>query len=157
IGLSLVCLNLPLRPALAQAQKLGASGVEFAAAGPLTPGQLSQTGRRELRQLCKSHDLELIAPACPFRKGLQVAGNQEARIDYLKDCLPLAYDLGPGKAVVQAGRVPDKDDDPRGPLMYEALAALGRHGDRIGSRLLLETGAEPGALLAGYLGRFDTG
>jgi sugar phosphate isomerase/epimerase len=148
---------LPLRPALAQAQKLGTSGVELAAAGPLAPRQLSQTGRRELRQLCKSHDLQLIALACPLRKGLDVADNQEARIDYLKDCLALAYDLGPGKAVVQAGRVPEKEDNPRAPLLREALAELGRHGDRVGGQLLLETGAEPGEILAAYLARFDTG
>ncbi len=54
IGVCLKALGVPLRRALADAQKIGAAGVEIDAVGPLAPQTLSQTGRRELRHLLRS-------------------------------------------------------------------------------------------------------
>jgi sugar phosphate isomerase/epimerase len=59
--------------------------------------------------------------------------------------------------VVQAGRIPEAADDPRAAVLAEALRALGKHGDRIGAILALETGLEPGPVLSAFLARFDTG
>lgn len=146
-----------MRAALAQARKLGILGVELDATGDLSPRQLSQTGRRELLRLLRSHDLELIALAAPLRRGLDSAENQQARIEHLRAILSLSFELGPGKVIVDAGRVPEKDDDPRAPFMKEALADLGRHGDKVGAQLLVETGLEAAQTLADYLARFDTG
>jgi L-ribulose-5-phosphate 3-epimerase len=150
-------LNLPWRRALAAAQKLAVPGVELAAVGDFAPAQLSQTGRRELRHLLRSHNLELAALLCPLRRGLDVAQNQEPRIDLIKEVLSLSFDLGPRCVVIEAGKVPEKEDDARAPLLKEALLALGRHGDRVGAALALQTGLESGAALANYLDRFDTG
>jgi sugar phosphate isomerase/epimerase len=146
-----------LRRSLAQAQRLGATGVEIAAAGDLGPQTLSQTGRREVRNLLRAHDLEVSAVFCPLRHGLDVAENLQPRIDFIKQVMALAFDLGPRIAIVQAGRVPEKDDDPRLPHLRDALDALGRHGDRVGARLALDTGAESGATLRAFLDRFDSG
>src|SRR5262249_35135971 len=140
-----------------EAQKLGISGVELDATGDFAPRALSQTGRRELRHLLRSHNLELTAVGCPLRRGLDVAENQQQRIDHVREVLSLAFDLGPRLIVAPAGKLPDKQDDPRGPLMKEALTALGHHGDRVGSVLALETGLDSGAALKEYLEQFDTG
>ncbi len=157
IGIRLESLGLPLRRALQEAERLSVSGVQVDAAGDLAPDRLSQTGRREFRHLLRAHNLELTAVGCPLRRGLDDAEQQEARIDHVKKVLSLSFDLGPRIAIVQAGHVPDKDDDPRMRLLSEALQALGGHGDRVGSTLALETGLESGAALAAFLARFDTG
>jgi L-ribulose-5-phosphate 3-epimerase len=157
IGLCLKSLGVPFRRALLEAQKLGVSGVELDATGDFAPKTLSQTGRRELRHLLRSYNLELSALGCPLRRGLDVAENQQQRIDLLRNVLSLSFDLGPRVAVVHAGNVPEKDDDPRAPLMKEALTALAQHGDRVGAILALETGLENGAVLNLYLERLDTG
>jgi sugar phosphate isomerase/epimerase len=157
IGVRLESLGLPLRRALQEAERLGVGGVQVDAAGDLAPDRLSQTGRREFRHLLRAHNLELTAVGCPLRRGLDVAENQEARIDHVKKVLDLSFDLGPRIAVVQAGRVPESEDDPRAGLLTEALAALGGHGDRTGTTLALETGLESGPALAAFLDRFDTG
>jgi L-ribulose-5-phosphate 3-epimerase len=157
IGICLEPLGLPLRRALQEAGQLGVTGVVIDAAGDLAPGKLSQTGRRELRHLLRTYNLEFTALRCPLRRGLDEADNQEGRIDHVKEVLSLSYDLGPRVVVVQAGKVPEKDDSPRAGLMRDALAALGAHGDRIGARLALETGLESGEVLAAYLDRFDSG
>jgi sugar phosphate isomerase/epimerase len=157
IGVRLDPLGLPLRKALAAAQKLGVGGVQLDAVGDLAPNRLSQTGRRELLTLLRTHNLQLTALGCPLRRGLDVAEDQQPRIEHVRNVLSLSFDLGPRIVVVEAGRIPDKPDDPRDRLLSEALETLGRYGDRTGTVLALETGLESGATLRDYLTRFDTG
>src|SRR5437868_9250063 len=125
LGLCLKSLGVPFRRALVEAQKLGVSGVELDATGDFAPKSLSQTGRRELRHLLRSYNLELTALGCPLRRGLDVPDNQQQRIDLVKDVLSLSFDLGPRLAVVHAGPIPAKEE-PRAALMKGALTALGQ-------------------------------
>jgi L-ribulose-5-phosphate 3-epimerase len=157
IGIRLEALGLPLRRALREAQQFGVRGVQADAAGALSPHTLSQTGRSAFRHLLHSHNLELTALGCPLRRGLDIPEDQQQRIDHIEAVLGLSVALGARLAIVQAGRVPEKADDPRAPLLTEALRVLGRHGDRIGAVLALATGLESGAVLGAFLDRFDTG
>ena len=157
IGIRLEALGLPLRGALKQAQRLGVTGVQVDATGQLSPHTLSQTGRRAIRALLRSHNLELTALACALRRDLGKADDQQQRIDYTKAVLGLSLDLGTRIVLVQAGRVPDQADEVRGVVLTEALRCLGRHGNRIGAVLALETGLDSGAVLGAFLDRFDTG
>jgi L-ribulose-5-phosphate 3-epimerase len=157
IGIRLESLGLPLRRALREAQRLGVRGVQADAAGDLSPHTLSRSGRSAFRHLLRSHNLELTALGCPLRRGLDSPEDQQQRIDHTEAVLGLSVDLGARIAIVQPGRLPEKADDPRAPLLTEALRVLGRHGDRIGAVLALETGLESGAVLGAFLDRFDTG
>jgi sugar phosphate isomerase/epimerase len=157
IGIRLESLGLPLRRALQEAERLGVPGVQVDAAGDLSPNNLSQTGRRELRHLLRAHNLELTALGCPLRHGLDIAENQEARIDHVKTVLSLSFDLGPRIVIAQVGRIPEDATNPAALLLNESLLALGHYGDRVGAVLALETGLESGDVLAHFLQRFDTG
>jgi L-ribulose-5-phosphate 3-epimerase len=136
---------------------MAVAGVQVDAVGELSPERLSQTGRREFRNLLRAHNLELTAIGCPLRRGLDVPDGQEERIDRLRAVLALSFDLGPRIVVVEAGQILEAADDPRMVLLTEALLALGHHGDRVGATLALETGLNPGEVLRKYLDRFDTG
>src|SRR5260370_35175148 len=142
IGIRLESLGLPVRRGLEEIGKLGVTGVQVDAVGDLSPTSLSQTGRKEFRHLLQAHNLELTALGCPLRKGLDVAENQEARIDHIKNVLDLSFDLGPRIAIIQAGHIPADAEAPSARLLTEALHALGHHGDPAGSVLALETGLE---------------
>jgi sugar phosphate isomerase/epimerase len=157
IGLRLESLDLPLRRALAEASRLGVAGVQIDAVGELAPTNLSQTGRRELRNLLRSYSLELTALGCPLRRGLDAAEDQEPRLEHLRKVLTLSYDLGPGITIVEAGQVPAEADIDRNRLMRDSLTNLSAHSDRVGATLALETGLESGAVLAAYLRPFDSG
>jgi L-ribulose-5-phosphate 3-epimerase len=156
MGVCLKSLGVPFRRALLEAQKLGLYGVELDAVGDFAPRALSQTGRRELRHLLRSYNLELTALGCPLRRGLGVAENQQQRIDAVREVMSLSFDLGLRLVAAPAGRIPEQED-PRAPFMKEALAALGQHGDRVGATLALETGPESGAALNQYLDGIDAG
>jgi sugar phosphate isomerase/epimerase len=157
VGIRLESLGLPLRKALAEASRLGVGGVQIDALGDLAPDALSQTGRREFRNLLRGYHLELTALGCPLRRGLDAAEDQQPRLEHVRKVMMLAYDLGPDIVVIEAGQIPDEKDVVRGALLRDALTNLGVYGDRIGSRLALETGLEAGNILAGYLRSFDSG
>jgi L-ribulose-5-phosphate 3-epimerase len=157
IGVRLESLGLPLRRGLHDVERLGVTGVQIDAVGDLSPKTLSQTGRREFRHVLRAHNLELTALGCPLRHGLDTASGLEARIDHVRQVLSLSSDLGPRLVVVQAGRVPEDQGDPRIRILTESLLALGHHGDRTGTVLALETGLESGQVLRQFLDRFDSG
>ncbi len=163
------------------------------ATGELAPKNLTETGRREIRHLLRSHDLEMCAVHCPLRFGLDVPDNLQQRLDHIRDTMALAFDLGPRLVIIQAGKVPPlpHSENARGgdgeigrkgvveptglpispsPLlpsssgegsksghMQESLADLGKHGDRTGTILALDTGLDSPETLVAFLDRFDTG
>lgn len=157
IGIRLESFNLPLRGALAEAQRLGVAGVQVDAVGDLGPNNLSDTGRREFLHLLRGHNLELTALGCPLRRGLGSTQDQQQRIDHVRKVMALSFDLGPRVTVIEAGAVPEKAEDRTVGPMREALLDLSRWGDRTGVILALETGLESGDVLAAYLKTFDTG
>jgi L-ribulose-5-phosphate 3-epimerase len=157
IGIRLESLGLPLRKALQEAARLGVAGVQVDAVGDLAPDTLSQTGRREFRNLLRTYNLELTALGCPLRHGLGEPVNQQPRIEHVRKVLSLAFDLGPRIVVASAGRVPDDANDPGAQRLREALSDLGRHGDRTGSVFALQTGLEAPVTLRQFLDQFDTG
>jgi sugar phosphate isomerase/epimerase len=165
VGIRLESLGLSFRDALTAVARLAVHGVQFDAVGELAPQQLSQTGVRELRNLLRSHDVELTALGCPMRHGLDSPDGQERRIDYLERSMALSYDLGARVIIVEAGRVPDvpaegavlpEDEELRLRSLTDALSALARHGDRTGTTLALESGLEPPERLRAFIDRFDS-
>ena len=54
------------------------AGVQVDAVGDLSPDRLTETGRRELKNLLRTYDQELTALNCPLRRGLDVPENQQA-------------------------------------------------------------------------------
>jgi sugar phosphate isomerase/epimerase len=156
LGVRLESLGLPLRRALQEAERMGVAGIQVDSVGDLSPNQLSQTGRREFRHLLRAHNLELSGLNCPLRRGLDTAENQEPRIEHVQKVMSLSFDLGPRIVIVQPAKIPTEQTDPRLGLLFDALAALGRYGDRTGTVAALETGLESGENLRDFLGRFDT-
>jgi L-ribulose-5-phosphate 3-epimerase len=149
--------------------------------GELWPQDLTQTGRREILHLLRSHDLAVSALVCPLRRGLDVAADLEPRLEQIRLTMAFAFDLGPRVVIIHAGRVPSSPppggegpssspplppgegsgvkapDDPRAALMWESLDALGRHGDRTGVTIAIDTGLDSPESLVTYLSCFDVG
>lgn len=157
IGIVAESTGLPLRRAIAEAAKMGAAGLEVAAAGDLNSDQLGETGRREFRNLLRSYNQELAAVSVPLRHGLDIAENLQPRIERVRKVLQLAFDLGARRVVVPCPRIPDDAASPRAQTLREALLALGPFGDRVGTVLGLEIGYDPAEKVKGYLAGFDTG
>ncbi len=157
LGVTLESLGLPVRRGFAEARRLGLAGVQMDAAGEMAPERLTDTGKREIRHLLRSHGLELTALGCPLRHGLDESTNLQQRMDRVRQVMALSFDLGARVVVVQAGHVAEDTAEPRTALLRESLLALGQFGDRTGTTLALETGLESGATLKTFLDTLDTG
>src|SRR5437868_15123637 len=133
LGLCHKALTRPLRASLPIGHKLGATGFELVAAGDLAPQALTQSARREIRHMFASHQLAITALEVPMRVGLDVPEQQETRIDYLRQAMTLAFELGCRSVIIQPGPIPKDETDPRLATLTDALLALGQHGHRVGT------------------------
>ena len=157
LGLNLDALGQPPRQGLLSAAKLGANGVQVDAAGELTPDRLTATGRREFRTLLRGFDLQLAAVNCPLRRGLDVADDQQQRVDYVRKVMQLAADLSCRAVLVPLPKLPGEEPTPRATVLREGLLDLGGFADRVGVRLAVEPGLDAGDAVAKYLDGFAVG
>lgn len=157
VGIVAEATGLPLRKAVAEAAKIGATAIQADAVGDLAFDRLGETGRREFRNLLRSYSQDLAALHVPLRRGLDVPADLQPRIDAVKRVMQLAFDLGARRVVVPCPKLPDETASPRAQLLRESLLALGTHGDRVGTVIALEIGFDPADKVKEYLATFDTG
>lgn len=148
IGIQLASLRLPFKQALHIAGELGAQAVEIDARGELQPGQLSQTGLRQLRKMLEDRNLRVGSITFRTRRGYDVAESLEERVAATKEAMKFAYSLGAAIVVNQIGRVPPKSEGPEWEMLVSVLTDLGNFGQHVGAWLAAETGTEAGEDLA---------
>lgn len=148
--------GLPVRSAIETISRLGAEGVQANAVGALSAEALSDTGRREFRNLLHSLNLELTALGCPLRDGLDVPEHQQKRIDSIRRAMQLAFNLGARRVVVPFPKIPDPES-PAASTLRESLLALAAWGDHVGTVVCLEAGLDDAAKVKDYLATYDTG
>jgi sugar phosphate isomerase/epimerase len=134
-----------------EAARLGAKGVVADATGELSPHQLSETGRREVRHLLRTLQIELIAMSLPTRRSFDTPDQLDDRLRRAEQAFGLAYDLGSRLVLARVGAIPPESDAARREVFAHALAELGRRADHCGVRLGIETGADPGEAVSGLL------
>lgn len=157
IAIQLRSLRLPFKRALETAARLGATGVEIDAREELKPGELSQTGRRQLRKRLEDLNLRVVGVGFRTRRGYNVPEELDRRVAATKDAMRLAYDLGASVLVNQIGRVPDSAEAPDWNTLTEALTDIGAHGLHVGVTMGAETGSESGTDLARLIAALPDG
>ncbi len=141
----------PIREQVRLAATLGARGVVIEAGGDLHPERLTETGRREVRHLLRSVELDLVAVLLPTRRGYDVLDDLDLRLRRADRAFEVAYDLGSRLVLVNAGAVPPEAEADRRLTYDTALAELAKSADHRGIRLGLETRSESGATLRAFL------
>lgn len=133
------------------------------------PQNLTQTGRREINHLLRSHDLSVSAIVCPLRRGIDVVENLEPRLAQIRLTMELAFDLGPRLVIIPIGKIPVSPlpsgegpgvrvaEDPALQVLRESLLDLGRHGDRTGVIVALDNSVDSPETLVSLLDGFDVG
>jgi len=142
IGIQIRSLRQPVKQAIRTAARLGADGVEIDARNELRPGELSATGLREFHKLLEDLNLRVSAVAFPTRRGYDEADDLDRRVQATQGAMRFARELRADVVINRAGHVPDDANDAQFVRLVEALTALGRYGERVGSRLALQTGGE---------------
>lgn len=154
LGVRLESLGLPIREAIVAAARLGAKAVQFDAVGELSPDQLSQTGRRQLRHLVTSHTMRIAAVGFPTRRGYDHLDRLEARVQQTKKVLNFASEMGASIVVNRMGTIPESRE-PKTLHFFESLEEIGREGERVGTRFAIKTGENSPERLAQFLKEMD--
>ncbi len=143
----------PLRDQIRLAATLGAKGAVIEATGDVHPDRLGESGRREVRHLLRSVEMDLIALVLPTRSGYDHSDELDQRLRRADRAFELAYELGTRLVLVRAGAVPGEAeaDAPRRAIFSDALGELARLADHRGVRLALEAGTEAGSVLRAFL------
>ena len=157
LGVVLESMGLGFREGLAQTARLGVGGVQVDAVGDLAPDRLTETGRRELRNLFKTFDQSVTALNLPLRRGLDNPENLQPRLEYMRAVMNLAFELGARTVIAPCPKLPAESEEARANLVRESLLDLGRHGDRVGTVLALEIGLDSPEAVRDYLDKFDVG
>src|SRR5690606_4805575 len=110
VGVRLESLRLPIRSAIPTAARMGASVVQFDALGELSPENLSQTGRRQLLHMIRSHGMSIAAIGFPTRRGYDHLERLETRVQQTVKVLRFAYEMGAGIVVNHIGAIPESRD-----------------------------------------------
>ncbi len=148
IGVQLTSLQQPIKKALHTAGDLGADAVEIDARAQMRPGNLTQSGVRQLRKMLVDRNLTVCAIGFRTRRGYNVADGLDRRVEATKDAMRMAYELGANVVVNQVGRVPADQSGPDWDLLVQVLSDLGKFGQHVGAVLAAETGSEDAAALA---------
>lgn len=156
LGIVAESTGLPIRPAIEQASKWAVDGLQFDGVGNLSANALTETGRREFKNLLKSFNLELSAIGCPIRRGLDSPEELQKRLENIQKAMQLAYDLGAGKVVVPFPKLPEPEST-AALTLRDSLLALAACGDRVGTLVCLEAGLDEGEKVKEYLATYDTG
>jgi sugar phosphate isomerase/epimerase len=146
----------PIRDQIQGAARVGARGVVLDAIGDLSPKQLGETGRRELRHLLRTLGLSLVALGLPVRRALDTTDQLDERIRRADLAFALAYELGTSLVLAPVGPVPAEADEPRRYAFTTALSSLAQRADHRGVRLALETGSDSARELKAFLEALDT-
>src|SRR3954454_19990228 len=145
-----------IRDQLREAARLGAKGVVIDAVGDVSPDRLSETGRREVRHLLRSVELSLIALHLPTRRPFDSLDQLDDRLRRAERAFGLAYELGTTLVLARVGALPPESEAERREVFLSALRELGLGADHRGVRLAIETGTEPGDVLAAVIAAMDT-
>jgi sugar phosphate isomerase/epimerase len=153
LGVELASLRMPLKKGLLTARDLGAEAVEIDLRGELSAEDLTRTGVRHVRKMLDDLNLRVSAVAFRTRRGYATLQDLEPRIEATKRALATAYELGTNAVVNSIGSIPPDGDAAAMSTLLDALAELGRYGQKVGAFLAAETGANSGEQLATLIER----
>ncbi|MGE5192602.1 MAG: sugar phosphate isomerase/epimerase family protein [Deltaproteobacteria bacterium] len=148
---------MPLKEALRAAANLEAGGVQFDARDELRPGELTDTGRRQLLHGLGELGLSVASLAFPTRRSFYDEEQLDARVAAAKRGMDLAWQLRARVMTARIGKVPpDKESKPYR-LLLDVLGDLARHGNQVGATLAITPSHDSPQALSELIGSIKTG
>ncbi len=112
--------------------------------GPWDARTFDSAGRKELVKHIRSLGLEISAISCwGGQVDLGEEEGWEENIEWGKKVLELAADLECGIWQGHCGIMPENPADPKWSRFIKGMQILAQHGEKVGSKLAIETGPEP--------------
>jgi sugar phosphate isomerase/epimerase len=132
IAVATACFRQPLRAAIDTAARCAANGVQLDARNELKPGELGETGRRQLLYELGERDMTVASLTFPLRRSLIDPERIDARIDALRKAMELTAQLKARVLTCPAGRIPRDPESDDYQRLLPVLSDLARYGNHIG-------------------------
>lgn len=156
IAVATASFRQPIRAAINTAARCGADGVQFDARYELKPGELGQTGRRQLLYELGERDLQVASLTFPLRRSLIDPEQIDERITAVRKSMELASQLQTRVLTCAVGRIAESDSDEYRQLRT-VLGDLARYGNHVGTTLSLTPVGDAPQRLVTLLGAIHEG
>jgi sugar phosphate isomerase/epimerase len=125
--------SLPLRRSFENAAMIGAKGVQLDVRNELRPDELSDTGRRQLKNGLSERQLTIASFEFPTKRSFYDEESLDLRVNSLKSALDFAYQMGVTVVVGRIGRIPQDTESADYQLLVQVLNDIARHSNRVGA------------------------
>ncbi len=156
IALATGCLNLPLKDSLRVAASLAVQGVQFDARDEIKPGDLTETGRRQLLHALDQRGQSVASIAFPTRRSFYDVDQLDARVGAAKQTMELAWQLQARIVTARVGKIPDKESKSYC-LLQDVLGDLAQYGNQVGATLAITPTHDTPEALAELIDSIKTG
>jgi sugar phosphate isomerase/epimerase len=150
-------LNLPLKESLRAAARFGAAGVQLDARNEIRPGELTDTGRRQLQHALGEVGLSITSLAFPARRSFYDEEQLDARVSAAKLVMEEAWKLQARVVAARIGKIPADKESKTYRLLFEVLSDLARHGNQVGATLAVTPSNDTPAALSELITSVKTG
>ena len=150
-------LNEPLKRAVQIAAEMGAQGVQFDLRNEVRPGELSETGRRQLLHYLDELNLTVASAMFPTRRAFYDQEELEARIAGTRQAMELAYELKASVLTLRVGRIPEDEQSAEYDILRNVINDLARYGNRVGVTLAITPTRDEPERLLGFLKQVSQG
>lgn len=138
----------PLKSSIVTASEMGAQGVQFDLRNEVRPGELSETGRKQLLHYLEEMNLTVASTMFPTRRSFYDLEELDARLAAARQAMEFAFQLKASVMTLRIGRIPEPEGEEYR-ILTQVLNDLARHGNRVGVTLAITpTRDEPARLLA---------
>lgn len=137
IAVPTFCLHRPLKDAVRAAASLGAKGVQFDARDEIKPGELTETGRRQLLHGLGELGLSVASLSFPTRRSFYDEEQLDRRVIATKAAMDLAWQLRASVVTARIGKIPADKESKQYRLLFDVLCDLARHSNQVGAALAI--------------------
>ncbi len=150
-------LQEPLKRAVQTAAEMGAQGVEFDLRNEIRPGEMSDTGRRQLLHYLEEMNLTVASAMFPTRRAFYDLEELDTRLAATRQAMEFAFQLKAYILTLRVGRIPEEADSQEYQILKQVLNDLARHGNRVGVTLAITPMRDNPTLLLQLLGEITEG
>ena len=146
-----------LKDAIAQAAETRADAVELDARNEVKPGELSETGCRQLLHFLDEMRLGVASLRFPTRRTYYDPADLEARVQATRLAMSLARRLGTNILTLRVGRIPDDPESAHYGVLRGVMDDLARYSNQVGTTLAITPEADSPEQLRGLLDNVTSG
>ena len=157
IAVATRCFQSPLKESLRAAAETGATGVQFDAREEIKPGELSETGRRQLLHSLAEQGLTIASLTFPTRRSFYDEDQLDGRVAMARRIMDFAWQLKCRVVTARVGKIPEDVESKNYRILVDVLCDLARHANQVGTTLAITPVQDSPQALADLLSKVKTG